>query len=52
MWVTSGYAIPALGLMHLIMFPTNFTLACDGLSERAADGSNMIGDQLLGRLLR
>ncbi len=45
---TSGYAILAIGLMNSIMFPTIFTLACEGLGSRAADGSGLINVAIVG----
>jgi FHS family L-fucose permease-like MFS transporter len=38
----------AVGLMNSIMFPTIFTLACEGLDERAADGSGVICVAIVG----
>jgi MFS transporter, FHS family, L-fucose permease len=38
----SGYSLLAIGLMNAIMFPTIFSLACEGLGPRAADGSGII----------
>ncbi|WP_028641330.1 sugar MFS transporter [Novosphingobium acidiphilum] len=38
----------AIGLMNSIMFPTIFTLACEGLGERAADGSGVICVAIVG----
>jgi FHS family L-fucose permease-like MFS transporter len=38
----------AIGLFNSIMFPTIFTLACDGLGERAADGSGVICVAIVG----
>ena len=38
----------AIGLFNSIMFPTIFTLACDGLDERAADGSGVICVAIVG----
>jgi len=38
----------AIGLCNSIMFPTIFTLACDGLDERAADGSGVICVAIVG----
>ena len=38
----------AIGLFNSIMFPTIFTLACDGLDERAADGSGVINVAIVG----
>nr|MCU0729618.1 hypothetical protein [Sphingopyxis sp.] len=36
------------GLMNSIMFPTIFTLACEGLGARAADGSGVINVAIVG----
>jgi MFS transporter, FHS family, L-fucose permease len=44
----SGYALLAIGLMNLIMFPTIFTLACEKLGSRAADGSGIINVAIFG----
>ena len=38
----------AIGVMNSIMFPTIFTLACEGLGERAADGSGVICVAIVG----
>ena len=38
----SGWSLLAIGLFNSIMFPTIFTLACEGLSARAAEGSGII----------
>jgi MFS transporter, FHS family, L-fucose permease len=38
----------AIGLMNSIMFPTIFSLACEGLGERAADGSGIICVAIVG----
>ncbi len=38
----------AIGLMNSIMFPTIFTLASDGLGERAADGSGVLCVAIVG----
>jgi MFS transporter, FHS family, L-fucose permease len=46
--VTSGYSLLAIGLMNSIMFPTIFSLACEGLGERAADGSGVICVAIVG----
>jgi MFS transporter, FHS family, L-fucose permease len=46
--VTSGYAMLAIGLLNSIMFPTIFTLACEGLDSRAADGSGIINVAIVG----
>ena len=44
----SGYALLAIGLMNSIMFPTIFTLACEKLGARAADGSGIINVAIFG----
>jgi MFS transporter, FHS family, L-fucose permease len=44
----SGYSLLAVGLANSIMFPTIFTLACDGLGNRAADGSGVINVAIVG----
>lgn len=46
--VVSGYALLAIGLMNAIMFPTIFSLACEGLGARAADGSGIINIAIFG----
>jgi FHS family L-fucose permease-like MFS transporter len=38
----------AVGLMNSIMFPTIFTLACEKLGSRAADGSGIINVAICG----
>ncbi len=45
---TSGYALLAIGLMNAIMFPTIFSLACEKLDARAADGSGIINIAIFG----
>jgi FHS family L-fucose permease-like MFS transporter len=35
--VTSSYALLAVGFCNSIMFPTIFSLACEGLEERRKD---------------
>ncbi len=45
---TAGYSLLAIGLMNSIMFPTIFTLACQGLGSRAADGSGIINVAIVG----
>lgn len=45
---TSGYALLAIGLMNSIMFPTIFSLACEKLGARAADGSGIINIAIFG----
>jgi FHS family L-fucose permease-like MFS transporter len=44
----SGFALLAVGLMNAIMFPTIFSLACEGLGTRAADGSGIICVAIVG----
>lgn len=44
----SGYALLLVGLMNSIMFPTIFTLACEKLGARAADGSGIINVAIFG----
>jgi MFS transporter, FHS family, L-fucose permease len=44
----SGYSLLAIGLMNAIMFPTIFTLACENLGPRAADGSGIINVAIFG----
>ncbi|MGL5837585.1 MAG: sugar MFS transporter [Sphingorhabdus sp.] len=44
----SGYSLLAVGLMNAIMFPTIFTLACEKLGVRAADGSGIINVAIFG----
>ncbi|UVO55054.1 sugar MFS transporter [Sphingomonas sp. SUN039] len=46
--IVSGYSLLAIGLMNSIMFPTIFTLACEGLGSRAADGSGIINVAIVG----
>jgi FHS family L-fucose permease-like MFS transporter len=38
----------AIGLMNSIMFPTIFSLACEGLGSRAADGSGVVCVAIVG----
>ncbi len=45
---TSGYALLAIGLCNSIMFPTIFSLACEGLGKRAAEGSGVICVAIVG----
>lgn len=45
---TSGAALIAVGLCNSIMFPTIFSLASEGLGERAADGSGIICMAIVG----
>lgn len=44
----SGYTLLAVGLMNSIMFPTIFSLACEKLGPRAADGSGIINVAIAG----
>ncbi|MEO6386921.1 MAG: sugar MFS transporter [Croceibacterium sp.] len=44
----AGYSLLAVGLMNSIMFPTIFTLACEKLGARAADGSGIINVAIFG----
>lgn len=44
----SGYSMLAIGLMNAIMFPAIFTLACEGLGARSADGSGIINVAIFG----
>ena len=46
--VVSGCSLLAIGLMNSIMFPTIFTLACEKLGARAADGSGIINIAIFG----
>lgn len=44
----AGYTLLAVGLTNAIMFPTIFTLACEKLGSRAADGSGIINVAIVG----
>ena len=44
----SGYALLLVGLFNSIMFPTIFSLACEGLGGRAAEGSGVICVAIVG----
>jgi MFS transporter, FHS family, L-fucose permease len=44
----SGWSLLAVGLFNSIMFPTIFSLACEGLGERAAEGSGVICMAIVG----
>jgi MFS transporter, FHS family, L-fucose permease len=44
----AGYSLLAIGLTNAIMFPTIFTLACEKLGSRAADGSGIINVAIVG----
>lgn len=43
----AGYTLLAIGL-NKVMFPTIFTLACEKLGSRAADGSGIINVAIVG----
>lgn len=45
---TAGYSLLAIGLMNSIMFPTIFSLACEKLGNKAADGSGIINIAIFG----
>ena len=44
----AAWTLLAIGLMNSIMFPTIFSLASEGLGERAADGSGVICVAIVG----
>lgn len=44
----AAYTLLAVGLMNSIMFPTIFSLACEKLGPRAADGSGIINVAIAG----
>jgi FHS family L-fucose permease-like MFS transporter len=44
----AGYSLLAVGLMNAIMFPTIFSLACENLGARAADGSGIMNVAIFG----
>jgi FHS family L-fucose permease-like MFS transporter len=44
----SAWSLLAIGLTNSIMFPTIFSLACEGLGRRAADGSGIINVAIFG----
>ena len=44
----AGYSLLAIGLMNSIMFPTIFSLACEGLGPRSAEGSGVICVAIVG----
>lgn len=46
--VVSGWSLLAIGLFNSIMFPTIFSLACEGLGKRAAEGSGLICVAIVG----
>jgi len=44
----AAWSLLAIGLMNSIMFPTIFSLACEDLGKRAADGSGIINVAIFG----
>ncbi len=46
--LVSGWSLLAIGLFNSIMFPTIFSLACEGLGVRAAEGSGIICVAIVG----
>ena len=44
----AAYSLLGIGLMNSTMFPTIFSLACEKLGARAADGSGIINNAILG----
>jgi MFS transporter, FHS family, L-fucose permease len=44
----SGWALLSIGLFNSIMFPTIFSLASEGLGERASEGSGIICMAIVG----
>jgi len=44
----AAYSLLAIGLTNSIMFPTIFSLACQGLGPRAADGSGVLCVAIVG----
>jgi MFS transporter, FHS family, L-fucose permease len=46
--LASGWSYLAIGLFNSIMFPTIFTLACEGLGPRAAEASGIICVAIVG----
>ena len=47
----SGWSLLCIGLLNSIMFPTVFSLASEGLNERAAEGSGVICVAIVGGAL-
>jgi FHS family L-fucose permease-like MFS transporter len=45
---TAGYSLLAIGLVNAVMLPTIFSLACERLGPRAADGSGIINVAIFG----
>lgn len=46
--MVSGWSLLAIGLCNSIMFPTIFSIACEGLGRRAAEGSGIICMAIVG----
>jgi FHS family L-fucose permease-like MFS transporter len=46
--MVSAWTLLAIGLCNSIMFPTIFSLACEGLGRRAPDGSGVICVAIVG----
>lgn len=46
--LVSGWSLLAIGLFNSIMFPTIFSLACEGLGPRAAEASGIICVSIVG----
>jgi FHS family L-fucose permease-like MFS transporter len=44
----AAWSLLLVGLMNSIMFPTIFSLACEGLGAKAADGSGIINIAIFG----
>ena len=44
----AGYSLIAVGLANSIMFPTIFSLAVEGLGDRAAEGSGLLCTAIVG----
>jgi len=44
----AGYSLLAIGLMNSVMFPTIFSLACEKLGPRTADGSGILNVAICG----
>jgi FHS family L-fucose permease-like MFS transporter len=44
----SGWSLLSIGLFNSIMFPTIFSLACEGLGGRAAEGSGILCVAIVG----
>ena len=48
MGAVSGWALLSIGLFNSIMFPTIFSLACEGLGTHAAEGSGILCMAIVG----